>query len=161
MNTVYDNIKNLLDQNHILYREFDHEPILSYEDAEREKARLGWTGIESKNVFMKGNDEQYYIYVTTQGEKVDFKKLKELLGVKLSIATGEEVKTVAQCVPGCVSPFGFSKDIVILIDPKVFTHTDYLFSPGVTTKTIQTKIQDLKAIFSLLPNKVITIELAN
>lgn len=157
MNSVYDNIKALLDQNHIQYQEFDHEPILSYEDAEREKARLGWTGIESKNVFMKGNDNQYYIYVTTQGEKVDFKKLKDLLGVKLSIATADDVRNVAECVPGCVSPFGFSKDIVILLDPQVFSHTDYLFSPGVTTKTIQLNIQQLQPVFALLPNKVITL----
>ena len=157
MNTVYNNIKTLLDQNHIQYEEFDHAPILSYEDAEREKARLGWTGIESKNVFMKGNDDQYYIYVTTQGEKVDFKKLKELLGVKLSIASGDDVKTVAECVPGCVSPFGFSEKIIILIDPKIYTHTHYLFSPGITTKTILLNIQTLAPIFNTLPNKVITL----
>lgn len=157
MNSVYDTIKTLLDQNNIQYQEFDHEPILSYEDAEREKARLNWSGIESKNVFMKGNDNQYYIYVTTQGEKVDFKKLKDQLGIKLSIASAEDVKNVAACVPGCVSPFGFSKDISILLDPQAFTHTDYLFSPGVTTKTIQLNIQHLQPVFALLPNKVIAL----
>ncbi len=155
MTTVYQNIKTLLDQNQISYQEFDHEPILSYEDAEREKARLHWSGIESKNVFMLGNDDNYYIYVTVQGEKVDFKLLKELLGVKLSIASAEDVKTVAECVPGCVSPFGFSEKIIIVVDPKIFTHTDYLFSPGVTTKTVQLNIQDLKPVFEKLPNKVI------
>lgn len=155
MSTVYQNIKALLDQNQISYQEFDHEPILSYEDAEREKTRLHWQGIESKNVFMVGNDHNYYIYVTFQGEKVDFKLLKELLGVKLSIASTEDVKTVAECVPGCVSPFGFSEKIIIVVDPKIFTHTDYLFSPGVTTKTMQLNIQELKPIFEKLPNKVL------
>ena len=157
MNSIYENIIRLLQQHHIAFREFDHDPILNYEDAEWEKSRLGWQGIESKNVFMKGNDGNYYLYVTTQGQKVDFKKVKELLGVKMEIASAEDVTNVIHCVPGCVAPFGFEENIVVLIDPNIFEHTNYLFSPGVTTKTIQTNIRDLKVVFEQLPNKIIFI----
>src|SRR5207249_2101538 len=105
---------------------------------------------ESKNVFMKGGDGKYYVFVTYQGQRVDFKKLKEILGVKLSIANEEDVRDVIHCVPGCVAPFGFSSEITILLDPSLFTHADYLFSPGVTTKTIQTNVRELKKIFDAL-----------
>lgn len=158
MNTIYQNTIDLLNKYSISFKEYDHDPILSYEDAEREAKRFGWQGVESKNVFMKGSNGNYYLYVTTQGKNVDFKMLKNLLGAKLSIASSEDVENVIHCVPGCVAPFGFNENIIILIDVSIFNNHDYLFSPGVTTKTIQTNIKDLKVIFDNLPNKVISIE---
>jgi Ala-tRNA(Pro) deacylase len=154
---IYENIVALLKKYNIVYREYDHDPILNYEDAEREKARLGWTGVESKNVFMKGDDGLYYLYITTQGQKVDFKKLKDLLGVKFSIASGDDVVSVIHCVPGCVAPFGFSENIVIVLDRNVFQYDDYLFSPGVTTKTIQLNVKDLEPLIKGLPNKLVEV----
>lgn len=155
---IYNKIIELLNQQQVLFKEFDHDPILNYEDAEKEKQKFGWQGVESKNVFMKGNDGKYYLFVTVQGQKVDFKKLKEMLGVKLYIASEDDVKNIIKCVPGCVAPFGFAEDIIVLIDPGIFQYTDYLFSPGVTTKTIQANVQDLKPIFFGLQNRVIEIK---
>ena len=158
MNSIYENIIDLLQKYQIPYKEFDHNPILNYEDAEREKERFSWIGVESKNVFLSGSDGKYYLYITVQGQKVDFKKLKELLGVKLSIASEEDVRNVINCVPGCVAPFGIDQSIIVIIDPTIFQYSDYLFSPGVTTKTIQANIQDLKKIFENLPNKTVEIK---
>ncbi len=152
MSSVYKNIIGLLKKHKVAYQEFDHKPILSYEDAECIKNQLGWEGIESKNVFMKGKDGKFYLFVTTQGNKVDFKELKDLIGVKCSIASPDDVKDIINCIPGCVAPFGFSGEIAIVLDQSIFEHTDYLFSPGVTTKTIQLNIQDLMPLFNDLPN---------
>lgn len=157
MTSLYERIINLLTTHNITYKEYDHDPIVSYKDAEREKNRLGWNGVESKNVFMRGADGAYYTMVTTEGQRVDFAGLKELLGTKLSIASEEDVRAVAECVPGCVVPFGFADHITILLDKSIFTHTDYLFSPGVTTKTVQLNIQDIKILLANLPNKIIEI----
>jgi Ala-tRNA(Pro) deacylase len=52
---LYNKIISLLEEYTIEYTEYNHAPILNYEDAEREKANHHWQGIESKNVFM--NDE--------------------------------------------------------------------------------------------------------
>ena len=71
MESLYQNIIKLLNEHNIRFREYDHDPILSYNDAEKEQARFGWIGVESKNVFLKGNDKKYYLYVTTQGKRVD------------------------------------------------------------------------------------------
>lgn len=157
MTSLYERIINLLTTHNISYKEYDHDPIVSYEDAEREKNRLGWNGVESKNVFMRSADSAYYVMVTTAGKRVDFAGLKELLGTKLSIASEEDVRAVAECVPGCVVPFGFADHITILLDKSIFTHTDYLFSPGVTTKTVQLNIQDIKILLANLPNKIIEV----
>lgn len=157
MPTIYDRITGLLAEHGVAYKEYDHDPILTYEDAEREKARLGWDGIESKNVFMRGADGSYYVMMTTAGQRVDFARLKELLGVKLSIASEDDVRNFVECVPGCVVPFGYADHITLLLDKNIFQHTDYLFSPGVTTKTVQLNIQDIKNLLAGLPNKVIEV----
>ena len=157
MNTLYENIITLLNDHTVRYHEYDHDPILNYADAEREASKFGWTGVESKNVFLKGADQKYYLYVTTQGRRVDFAQLKEVLDTKVSLASEEDVRNVALCVPGCVAPFGFSETITIILDPSIDECTEYLFSPGVTTKTIQTNMQELKNIFPHLPNTVITL----
>lgn len=157
MSSLYDRIINLLQQHQIAYHEYDHDPILNYEDAEREKQRLGWSGVESKNVFLKGTNGTYYLYVTLQGQRLDFAKLKELLGTKISLASEDDVRTIIECVPGCVAPFGFHEGIVVIIDPQIFQHEDYLFSPGITTKTIHTNIKHLQPIFDTLPNTIIRL----
>ncbi len=79
MLSLYERIINLLATHAVPYTEYDHEPILTYEDAEREKTRLGWSGIESKNVFMRGADGTYYVMMAVAGQRVDFARLKELL----------------------------------------------------------------------------------
>lgn len=145
--SVYENCMRTLNDLHIAYKEFNHAPILNYEDAEREQKKFGWSGVESKNVFIKSTSGKFFIIATVMGEKVDFAKIKELIGEKCSIASAEEVIDIAKCVPGCVAPFGFSENIKIYVDPKVFTFHEYLFSPGVTTKTIQINIDDLKKVF--------------
>jgi Ala-tRNA(Pro) deacylase len=156
MAEVYDNIIHLLKEHEVAYREYDHAPILSYEDAEREKARHDWEGTESKNVFLRGADGHYYVFATVQGQRVDFSGLKALLGTKLSLASGDEVKEVSGCVPGCVAPFGFASDITIVVDPGLFKQDAYLFSPGVTTKTVCLEPAELTRVFSALPNRVLT-----
>ena len=37
MSTIYDAIITLMRQHGIAYQEYDHEPILNYEDAEKQK----------------------------------------------------------------------------------------------------------------------------
>lgn len=157
MVSIYDSVISLLQKHHIAYKEFDHSPILSYEDAEREQKIHGWQGIESKNVFIESKSGKFFIFVTVFTEKVEFGRLKELLGEKCSIGKREDVERVTGCVPGCVAPFGFPEDITVILDDKLFEHTDYLFSPGVTTKTIQLAIQDLKPVFDDLPNMVLVL----
>lgn len=154
MQFLYYKIIGLLNLYQVPYKEYYHDPILSYADAERQRHTQGWHGIESKNVFLKDKKGNFYVYVTTADKKVDFETIKQITGEKCSLATHEEVKNVINCVPGCVTPFGFPEHVQIIVDKDIYQNDDYLFSPGVTTKTIQANIKDLKTIFENLPNKV-------
>ncbi|MDD5769407.1 MAG: YbaK/EbsC family protein [Candidatus Gracilibacteria bacterium] len=152
MTKLYNNIMDILKNNNVIFKEYSHGPILNYEDALREQQIHNWDGVESKNVFMTNKNGKYYIFVTFQGQKVDFKLLKDILGEKLSMCNEEEVRDIINCVPGCIAPFGFSYDILTIIDKRVFGLGKYLFSPGVVDKTIGMNSMDLQKIFNNTKN---------
>ena len=151
---LYQKIIDSIKKHNIEFNEYNHDPILSYEDAEREKNNHNWKWVESKNVFMNDKKWSYFIYVTIQWEKVDFKKMKEVTWEKLKMASNEDVESVIHCVPWCVAPFWFDSSIMTIIDNKVFDYDDYLFSPWVATKTIHLNPKRLKFIFEELDNVI-------
>lgn len=87
---MYNNIKNILKENHITFEEYDHEPILSFEKAKEIREKLQYTGVESKSLFIKDRSGNYYIFVTTEG-KIRSKNYKNVLGGKVSICSKEEL----------------------------------------------------------------------
>lgn len=153
--SIYNTIISLLEKHQIAYTEYNHSPILSYEDAEREKENHHWEWIESKNVFMTDGNGTYYLFVTTQWQKVDFKKMRELTGSKLTLASADDVHDKAHCVPGCVAPFWLGNTIFTLVDKNIFSYESYLFSPGITTKTIQLCPHDLMYLYQNQENTII------
>ncbi len=157
MKPIYEKITNMLKEYELKYDEYDHKPIVSYEDAEEAKLQHGWEGTESKNVFMKGKSGTYYIFVTMQGERVDFGRMKELTGDKMSIGSAEDLIAETDFVPGCVCPFGYKEEIVIIVDTRVFAVDSFLFSPGLEEKTLNVHMggDKFRKLFENLPNRVI------
>ena len=81
-------IRALMDEHNISYEWYEHKPVLSYEDAEEVAAETGYTGTESKSLFLRGKKTGgYYIFFTLQGEKMDSKTIKELTGEKINAST--------------------------------------------------------------------------
>lgn len=138
---------SLLKKHNIAYQLYQHEPILNYEDALREQKNHKWKWTEAKSVFITNKKWKYYLFVTIMGKNVDFKKLKQLTWEKLSIASREEVKSTAYCIPGCVPPFWLPSNVSTIVDEIIFDTHSYLFSPAISTETIQLDPNDLKIIF--------------
>lgn len=159
MNQTYQHIIAHLSRHNIPFTEYSHDPILSYEDAEREQAKHGWEGTESKSVFLKSKSGKFYVYTTTMGEKVNFAKMKEITGEKMSVGSAEDLQRETDCIPGCVCPFGFKKEISIIVDTRIFELDAYLFSPGVAEKTlrIEMKKYPIRKVFASLENEVILV----
>ena len=150
-------IIKLLQNNNIKFDIYEHEPIFLFFFAEKVSKKLGFTGTESKSLFLKSKNGKYYIYFTIQGEKVGFKKLKEILGEKILICEAQEMTKIIGCYPGCVSPFGHNSDITIILDRVVLKQDRIIFSPGVPNKTIVINTVNLKTIFSLIDNSIVYI----
>lgn len=151
---IYSKIITLLNTTNAEYKLFDHRRALSYEELEQVQREAGFFGTEGKCLVLK-SDNNFFVYITIVGNKVDFKKIAEILGVaKVKLADAQELNEYFSAEPGCAYPFGFSEDIDIYIDPTIHDVDWFLFSPCLPTKTIQVRGADLKKIFSNLKNRV-------
>lgn len=155
---IYLKLIMLLDENKVEYKLFSHEPVLSYDDSARVQKNAGYFGTEGKCLVLKAGDV-FIVYITLQGNRVNFDAIRQALGInKIRLASHEELKEYFGAEPGCAYPFGFSKDIGIFVDPRIYEQEWFLFSPVVSTKTVQAKGRDLKNVFSNLENKVTEVQ---
>ncbi|MFA5188241.1 MAG: YbaK/EbsC family protein [Patescibacteria group bacterium] len=153
-NSVYEELINLLDRNQVEYKLFSHREALTYEELAEVQKETGFFGTEMKCLVLKAG-EKLIIYVTLQGERVNFDAIKEKLGVnKVRLSTPEELSEYFGAKPGCAYPFGFDAQYDIYVDPKIYDQEWMLFSPVVPTKTVQAKGSDLKKVFNSLGNNV-------
>ena len=159
MNTqdLYENNIKLLKSLNVQFKECTSEPVLSYETAEKVRKEFGLTGTESKSLFLKAKDGKYYMFVSVEGKRADFDKIKDRLGIKVSVASQEELKSQTGCEPYCAIPFGYPEEITILIDPEIYNHQKFIFSPGPTEKTIEIEVKDIDTIFNAITNNKIRL----
>jgi len=151
---TYDNIINLLNKNTVEYKLFSHKEALSWEDLAEVQEETGFFGAEMKCMIIKA-DEKFIVYLTIQGKKIDFGKIKEKIGAKkVRLSTAEELSDEFGVKPGCAYPFGFDSKHDIYVDLVVFEQEWVLFSPVLPTKTVQARGIDLKNVFNLLDNRV-------
>lgn len=150
----YQNLIKLLKDNHVEYKHFHHQPALTYEQLLEVQKQTGFFGTEGKCMVLK-LDDNFIVYVTIQGKRLDFDKIKQVVEVsKVRLATPEELKEFFGAEPGCAYPFGFDKNIDIYVDPIIYEQEWFLFSPVFPDQTIQAKGEDLKKVFDNLENKV-------
>ncbi|RKD29495.1 YbaK/EbsC family protein [Thermohalobacter berrensis] len=152
---MYKHILNLLDKGDIEYKSFKHEPVLDYKKAKKVRERFNFEGVESKSLFIKSKSGKYYVFVTVKGTRLDSKKMKKLLGEKVSIASGKELTEKTDCIPGCAAPFGYSKEITLIIDKNIFSYDKFVFSPAKPEITIEIRTKDIKKILDVSENKII------
>lgn len=153
-NQIYEKIIQILDNNKVKYKLFSHQEALTYEDLAKVQKEAGFIGTEMKCLVLKTNDA-FFVYITLQGEKVNFDIIKEKLGInKVKLCSSEELQEYFGAKPGCAYPFGFSAQYDIYVDPKIYNQEWLLFSPILSTKTVQAKGVDLKKVFDNLKNTV-------
>lgn len=155
---IKDHMLELLTQVGVEYKVFEHAPILSYEDAERVQKEAGYIGTEGKSLVLK-TDDTFIVYMTIQGQKVNFDAIKDTLQVnKVRLASAEELQEHFGAQPGCAYPFGFDEKYAIYVDPVVYEQEWLVFSPCLPTLTVQAKGAQLRNIFDTLSNRVIETE---
>lgn len=151
---IYEELISLLDKNKVKYKLFSHKTALTYEDLAEVQKEAGFVGTEAKCMVLNV-DGRFVVYVTLQGNRVDFDAIKEKIGSKkVHLATSEELKEEFGAEPGCAYPFGFDSHHDVYVDPKVYEQEWLLFSPVFPTKTIQARGADLNRVFSSLKNQV-------
>lgn len=141
MPSVLEQIKNLLDENHIDYKLIHHNPTYTSEDSARERNED--IKIGAKAIVMK-TDAEFRLFVLRSNLKIDSSKIRKQLNIKnLRFATPDELKEMTNLVPGSVPPFG--KPILpfdIYLDESFTTIEKMAFNAGSLTDSIIMKTQD-------------------
>jgi Ala-tRNA(Pro) deacylase len=103
--SVLNALRDWLTADGVTFREVHHEPTQTSEQSARargEELRVG-----GKALLMKGDDDQFRLFVLPADRKVDSAALRQKFGFKkLRFATPEELKQATGLVPGSVPPFG-------------------------------------------------------
>lgn len=144
------NLEKIFNENDIYFELYNHEPIFTNEDAVIMKEEKGFTGTETKSLFLKGKDKRYYIYFTLTTKQTDFKQLKQVVGKKLAIVPPKDMEDLTGQKAGAVCPFGYSIDVPLIIDEIIYQQDKLVFAPGKPDQTMVILTKDLPNIIKLL-----------
>ena len=139
-----------------------HIPILNYETANKVDEELGLTGTETKTLFLKSKKgDNYYLFITLASERMDSKLLKNVLGEKINMVTGDEMIELTGMQPGCMTPFGLKDGLIqkVVVNPKVLNEEKLILAFGSETMSVEMTPDDLKLILEdTYKDKIIYLE---
>jgi aspartyl-tRNA synthetase len=140
--SVFEKIKNLLDQNKIEYKLMEHKAVFTSEDAaavRKTELKLG-----AKALIMKA-DKKPIMIVVPGDKKVDTSLFKKTYQIKdLEMAKPDEVKTVTGVEIGAVPPFGNLFKIPLYFDKTIIENETIFFNAGSHSKSISMNGLDLE-----------------
>ena len=141
---VFETIKNRLDQENILYKVKEHEPVWTSEQAAIVRGHSKEEGMKrGAKAMVIRSESKFYQFVLPGNKKLDFKKIKAILNTEsASLATAEEVERVIGCTPGAVPPCGTLFDIPTYVDKTLLTNPEIDFNAGKHTISITMKTED-------------------
>lgn len=144
------NLPNFFQTHDLYYELYEHPALYTNEAAVKMKNDKGFTGTETKSLFLKGKDKRYYVFFTFTTKRTDFKQISALVGKRLSLVSSEEMERVTGQKAGAVSPLGYEGDIPLIIDKELFDQEKLVFAPGRPDNTMVILAKDLEKIIELL-----------
>lgn len=136
-----------------------HEPILNFETAIKVDEELGFNGHETKSLFLKGKSGKYYIFITLMEERMDSKLIKELVGEKVNMVSGEEMTNLTGMEPGCMTPFGLKEGLIdtLIVDSKVYKEEKLILAFGTSRMSMEIKSNELKTLLEYSHKNIIML----
>jgi Ala-tRNA(Pro) deacylase len=141
---VYQSIIELLNKQHISYKTFSHEAVLTSEQAAKVRGNKLEQGAKAMLLRSEGT---FVLAVISAAKQIDMKKMKNILDTKsLSFATPEEVMKITGCEIGAVPPFGNLFDIPVYCDVSIQQQEKIDFNAGLRTHSIEVKSEEYIAL---------------
>lgn len=147
-------LEDFLRTHSIYFELYDHDPIYTNEAAVVMKEEKGFTGTETKALFLKGKSGRYYSFVTFTTKNADFKQLKQVVGEKVKIVSSDEMEAVSGQKPGAVTPLGYEDAVSLIVDEELIRQEKLVFAPARPDQTMVILAKDLKRIIQLLGNEI-------
>ena len=134
-------IRELLNQHDVPFREVQHEPTYTSEEAARargENLRIGGKALLIKTA------AEFRLFVLPADRKIDSAAVRRELGLrKLRFASKEELHELTGLVPGCVPPFG--RPVLpfdLFVDTAICDNERIAFNAGSLTNSIIMPVDD-------------------
>ncbi len=107
--TTPDQLIALLDELHLRYEIFHHEPIFTVAEGEHLKKNI--PGLHCRNLFLRDKRKKMFLIVAANETAIDLKKLQLMLGCdRLSFGSPERLWQYLGIRPGSVCPFCIIND---------------------------------------------------
>lgn len=150
MHPVVQKIRDLIDQAGFVYTYFEHEPVVTSEEAAALRPEYGLhQGTKALIVRLKKAGERSFAMIIVPGDrKFDLKKARDILGVNdIRFANREEADQITDGVEfGGVPPFGNLFDIPVYVDDNVFDNEEIIFNCGDQRASIAMKSAEWRQI---------------
>lgn len=151
-------------ENNIKFKEYSHPPVFTVAESHLNPGLKNIPGLRTKNLFLRDEKSNFYLYVCPGEIRVNLKSLKSQLNVKeIHFGSPEELKKELNISPGSVSLFCMihAKSTILLIDSKVWNAEQAGFHPNINTSTLVLEHSDIERFCNSLNIKYRIINLEN
>jgi prolyl-tRNA editing enzyme YbaK/EbsC (Cys-tRNA(Pro) deacylase) len=144
-NPVLDNIRRLLADEGVPFREVQHVPTYTSEESAKARGEDLHTG--GKALLLKTGDT-FRLFVLPADRKLDSVAVKRRFGIKkVRFATADELKELTGLVPGSVPPFGPPVlPFEVYVDDAIRANERIAFNAGSLTDSIILATADYLAV---------------
>lgn len=137
---VLNKILKLLEQSGVEYKHFEHEPVRTSEEAAKIRGVSLSSGAKAMVVKSKN---QFSLIVLPADKRIDWKKLKKILGTDVRFATEEEAEKITSVKVGGIPPFGNILGLPTIYDHAILDQEIINFNIGSKTHSVTMKSTDL------------------
>jgi Ala-tRNA(Pro) deacylase len=144
-NETYDRLIAYLDENHVPYRQIDHEPEGRTEIVSAMRGNQVSRAAKCIILMIKiGKKVTRYVLAVVPGNaRVDMNGVKALLhGTYASFASKDIAERLAGSVAGTVLPFSFSSELELMVDPSLLENDEIYFNAARLDRSMVLKVSD-------------------
>lgn len=153
--TIEEKLNNL----NIDYQKVEHPAVYTVEEVKEKVPYID--GIGCKNLFLKTQKKENFLYTLPEDKQINLKNLSEILEVtRFHFASPETLEEVLGVIPGSVTPLAIMNDtgnkVTVVLD-KELKGKRVLVHPNRNTATISIKYEDLIKFIESENHKIIEI----
>ena len=150
-------IEEKLNKLNINYEKVEHPAVYTVEESKEKVPKI--EGIGCKNLFLKTQKKELFLYTLCEDKQVNLKKLSEELQVtRFHFASSETLESVLGVIPGSVTPLAIMNDtenrVTVVLD-KELQGKKILVHPNRNTATISIQYEDLIKFIESEHHKII------
>ena len=153
--TLEEKLKTL----NINYEKVEHPAVYTVEEAKEKVPKID--GIGCKNLFLRTQKKEAFLYTLPEDKQINLKSLSEELGVtRFHFATPETLEEVLGVIPGSVTPLAIvndTKNLVTVVLDKELQGKKILVHPNRNTATIAIQYEDLIKFIKSENHKIIEL----